>query len=100
MIKTKTERGFEIIKFKDYYGTNCSLQQSSIALSAQPGAGAVWLGTDDTKFTIFEDEKMGKYIQTTLPPNFSVSTRMHLDTTQVIQLVDQLQHWLDTGEFK
>lgn len=70
---TQTQRGFEYISFEDCYGEPCSLQQSSMARSEQPGASAVWLGIQDY--------------------------RMHLDIGQVESLVKRLQSWLDTGSF-
>jgi len=68
-----TQRAFEYVEFTDLYGLKCSLQQSSIALTEQPGAGAVWLGIKNA--------------------------RMHLDVDGVRNLVDVLEHWLDTGCF-
>ena len=41
-----TPRGFEIIRFTDHNDRVCSLQQSSLALYAEPGSSAVWLGVD------------------------------------------------------
>lgn len=52
----------------------CSLQQSSVAIIAQPGASAVWLGLD--------------------------GHQMHLEHPQVEELVQHLQNWLETGSFK
>lgn len=69
-----TQRGFEIIEFEDYYKQSCSLQQSSIAIYEQPGAGYVWLGVSNE--------------------------RMHLDEKAVMELVKFLNNWLDTGSFQ
>ncbi len=71
---TLTERGFEIIEFKDLYDKACSLQQSSLALYAVPGTSAVWLGAG--------------------------SERMHLSVEQVKSLVSRLLRWAETGSFK
>lgn len=70
---TRTERGFELIEFKDLYNKECSLQQSSLAIYWDPGTSAVWLG-------VGED-------------------RMHLGEEQVKSLITVLQRWLDTGSF-
>lgn len=70
---TRTERGFELIRFSDHHGFHCSLQQSSLALSDTPGTSAIWLGMRDE--------------------------RMHLTYDQVNSLVSRLQNWLDTGSF-
>lgn len=68
-----TERGFQIIRFTDRYGEDCSLQQSSLADYEQPGSSAIWLGP--------------------------VGERMHLDREQVAWLRDVLTRWLDSGQF-
>lgn len=41
MKKKKTNRGFVLYEFKDFYGSNCSLQKSSSAEYDQ-----IWLGLD------------------------------------------------------
>jgi hypothetical protein len=68
-----TERGFEIIEFKDLYGVKCSLQQSSLALYTTPGSSAIWLGGDED--------------------------RMHLNEEQVGKLIEYLTNWLKHGTF-
>ena len=93
MEKKNTLRGFELIEFADVYNTKCSLQKSSLA-----DGDAIWFGVDDTKFTIFEDENMGRYITTKLPKNFSVNTRMHLSQEQVKELLPHLQKFVETGD--
>ncbi len=77
----KTDRGFEIIKFRDRYDEPCSLQQSSLAEYTLPGSSAVWLGLD---LSVLHETKSG---------------RMHLDREQVWYLVHHLQRWLNTGSF-
>lgn len=49
--KTRTARGFQIIKFEDCYNQQCSIQQSS-NLKKQ-----IWLGADDVSY----DEKDEPY---------------------------------------
>ena len=70
----KTNRGFELIQFKDRYGTPCSIQQSSIADYEPPGSTAVWLG-------------VGR-------------TRMHIDRELAKALVAVLEQWIEYGSFK
>jgi hypothetical protein len=70
---TRTERHFEIVLFQDRYKTPCSLQQSSLAESEQPGSSAVWLGVDQA--------------------------RMHLDLGQVQALIAVLENWVASGSF-
>lgn len=73
MKKTKTERGFELIKFKDIYGSECSLQQSSIALCEAPGTGAIWFGVENN--------------------------RMHIDLKLLKTLLPYLENWVKDGSF-
>lgn len=49
--KTRTERGFQIVKFEDCYQQQCSIQQSS-NLKKQ-----IWLGADNVSY----DEKDEPY---------------------------------------
>lgn len=77
----KNEHGFEIINFKDQYGVECSLQESSIMMEG----GAVWLGCDKN-----------------CPPHLGheLSPRMHLTRDQVEKLVRSLKRWLNKGTFR
>jgi len=76
----KSNSGFPVIKFKDYYESDCSLEMSTIILTVEdedrlknPGTSAVWLGKD--------------------------TEHMHLNRTQVAALIHVLQNWLRTGKF-
>lgn len=68
-----TARGFEIINFRDHYGQECSLQQSSLALYETPGTSAIWLGVGEE--------------------------RMHLTDEQVGVLIQRLSNWHREGTF-
>ena len=68
-----TERGFEVVRFKDFYDADCSLQQSSLAEYEPPGTSAIWLGCE--------------------------GRRMHLNLEQVEALITHLQAWLVCGSF-
>jgi hypothetical protein len=70
----KTERGFEIIRFKDIYGESCSLQQSSLAGNEEPGTSAIWLGVHDN--------------------------RMHLDDDLLQKLLPHINSWIRFGTFQ
>lgn len=91
MKDNKTQRGFEISEFTDSYGEQCSLQKSSSV------AEKIWLGIDNPKLTVFEDEQKGKYSIIDMPKNYSVSTRMHLDKEQVAELLPYLERFVKTG---
>jgi hypothetical protein len=67
-------RGFEIINFKDHYGKDCSLQQSSLAIYSKPGSSAIWLGQGEE--------------------------RMHLTLKEVKKLLPHIEKWIETGSFK
>jgi len=103
-----TERGFEVIKFTDRYGAECSLQQSSLAEALQPGWSAIWLGPDDAKPQILASQAKAYGVKTKetegwipypVPDAVMMTTRMHLDFEQVKSLIATLQKWVDTGSF-
>jgi len=74
--KETTSRGFGLWEFKDKYGQECSLQDSSLA--SEP---AIWLGVDvDLK-------------------GVDVNDRMHLTQEQVKALLPILDHFATTGEY-
>ena len=75
------ERGFELLRFSDRYGVQCSLQQSSLAEFEPPGTSAVWLGIND------KEAINGK-------------SRMHFDRKQVMWLINTLILWLAEGTFQ
>lgn len=90
-----TERGFSIEKFKDKGNNQCSLQKSSITTE-----DCVWFGIDNPKLTVFEDNNLGRYVETTLPSNWKVFARMHLTQEQVKQLLPALQKFVKTGKLE
>lgn len=85
-----TSRGFELIEFKDYYGHEASLQQSSMfseeIFADKPGQSAIWLGLDKETIHEVTGERIG--------------ARMHLNREQVESLIAHLQGWLKHGTFK
>ena len=87
---TKTERGFEIIKFKDRYDTPCSLQQSSLADREPSGASAIWLGVER------QDRRLKRKHDSMFLAN---ATRMHIDLKQAKALVAVLEMWTECGSF-
>lgn len=70
---TRTARGFSLAKFVDRYGSQCSIQDSSLA-----DEDAIWFGVDKD----FEGLKC---------------TRMHLTREQVQDLLPLLQAFVETG---
>jgi hypothetical protein len=92
---TKTQRGFDLGKFEDLYGEECSIRKSSLATE-----DAIWLGVDKPKLIVFENETMGKYIETRLPKTWSVNCHMHLSRDLVRQLLPILQKFVETGELE
>jgi hypothetical protein len=89
----KNQRGFENGKFVDSYNNQCSIQKSSSAMD-----DFIWLGIDNPKLTVFKDESMGQYLETTLPKTWMVDSRMHLSREQVAELLPILQKFVETGE--
>ena len=96
MNKTKTERGFPLIKFQDLYDKQCSLQKSSLASKE-----AIWLGIDDADPKILASKiKEGGtgWVKYPINPDVLLHTRMHLTQEQVAELLPHLQKFVETGE--
>lgn len=116
MIQTETGRGFPTLNFDDFYGVKCSLQMSSIWLDDDNGAvggSAVWLGVDDIEPKVLakkihpDDPTVTGWVPCPMNPpahikkeDVLISARMHLNREQVKELIDQLQSWYDTAQFK
>jgi hypothetical protein len=52
---TKTERGFDLIEFKDRCGDHCSIQKSSAASGER-----IWMGLHNSPARIYLTQKMVK----------------------------------------
>lgn len=74
LVFTRTSRGFAVARFQDLYGSQCSLQKSSLA-----DLDAVWLGVDQGADGI-------------------VACRMHLSQEMIRDMLPALQHFVDHGE--
>lgn len=96
-MKTKaTQRGFLYNEFTDSNGTECSLQESSIATEAR-----VWFGANEIGLQRFEPRIGWSEVKLTQdPPDgiiYSANTRMHLNQAMVKKLLPALQHFAETG---
>ena len=78
-----TERGFTYVEFRDIYGQECTLQNSSLATQ-----GAIWLGVNNTGPNLTGPS--GK-------KNEDVGARMHLSRKQVEQLLPILIEFVTLG---
>lgn len=85
-----TNRGFERIDFDDLYGTECSLQVSSLAIDE-----AVWLGCNDPDPRVCVPGEGWKGIP--LPPETVCNTRMHLNRRQLKKLLPHLKRFVEEG---
>lgn len=74
----KTQRGFLFGEFKDRYGAECSIQESSLATEA-----AIWLGVDK--------DHNGQEVQ---------FGRMHLTQDMAKELIPVLRYFAMTGQLK
>lgn len=81
-IKSKTNRGFELLQFQDDYGELCDIQRSSSA-----EADKVWLGTHKTNPKILVSTGWTEY---PIPSDVLISHRMHLTRKQSISLAFKL----------
>lgn len=99
----QTKRGFKVFDFKDMYGSECSLQDSSLATES-----AIWFGTDDPWPKVFypigikhPDHGGWEDYKKELPEgadNILCSGRMHLTLDQVKELLPLLQYFVEHGE--
>lgn len=100
----KTQRGFDYAQFKDRYGAKCSLQKSSLA-----SEDCIWLGVDDADPKImnsdavrlgFPSDGVTGWTSFDVPPEISLTTRMHLTQEMVAELLPTLQKFAKTGELE
>ena len=82
-----TRRGFRLLSFKDDYGEECSLQESSLV---EPH---VWLGIDKPKMQNGND-----LIEP--PEGMILYSRMHLNQKQARQLAEELMIFADNGSLE
>lgn len=87
----KTERGFDIAKFIDLNGLECSLQKSSRAAQ-----DCIWFGVDDPKPEQLIPGKGWRSVD--FPKDTLFHSRMHLTQHQVKTLLPYLQKFAETGE--
>ena len=93
--KSKTECGFRLLKFKDRYDHECSIQKSSLATE-----DAIWMGIDDANPRILASkvtEGGTGWARYPLPDDMMLTTRMHLTRDQVAELLPILQEFAATG---
>lgn len=87
----KTNRGFGVIDFTDCYGTECSLQESSLATES-----AIWLGCNEANPRVCIPNKGWTPVE--MPEGYIANTRMHLTQEQVRELLPHLIKFVETGE--
>ena len=87
----QTNRGFDLIEFKDWNEEGCSLQKSSIATE-----DLIWLGADDANPKILKQNE--GWINYPIPSEVLFTTRMHLSQKQVGDLLPYLMRFVETGE--
>lgn len=116
VILNLTHRGFQKIEFRDAYGIQCSLQQSSAIDSLprselKPGSSFVWLGIDSPQPRIMKSAAVAKgldvgpgevsgWMNYPIPNDVFLSGRMHLDKKKAEMLVKHLSRWIETGELE
>ena len=94
--KSKTNRNFHLIEFKDRYNKKCSLQESSLAEEA-----AIWFGVDDPepKILASKTEAGGTgWVPYEIPKDVQLTTRMHITQNQMKKMLPYLQKFAETGE--
>ena len=96
MEQKKTGRGFKFSEFTDRYGTECSLQKSSLATE-----DCIWLGVNSANPQIMASKtKEGGvgWVEYDIPEDVHFTTRMHLTKKIVKELLPILTKFAETGE--
>lgn len=75
-----TNRGFRLVEFRDSHENDCSIQESSSALTPM-----LWLGCNAA-------------IHTSVNGTPLCLSRMHLSQERVRELIPLLQYFVETGE--
>lgn len=109
----KTERGFEVNHFKDTYGLDCSIQDSSSAEEPK-----IWLGVHSAPVRVMWKD-VPKFLESVkgirkdcpetnergwctvnFPDEALVESRMHLNRKQARELAEELLYFADNGHIK
>lgn len=96
MKKSKTERGFALITFKDHNGIECKIQKSSLAT-----ADAIWFGAKEIGVKEFQPGRGWRDVdlKTELGgESYVANNGMHLTRKQLKRLMPALQKFIETGE--
>lgn len=94
----QTGRGFSYNSFKDSYGVECNIQESSIMGSE----GFIWLGAKEIGLKHFKAYKGWKDVELkdTLEEHYVANNRMHLSQTKVKEILPSLLSFAKNGEVK
>lgn len=102
MEKTITARGFDLIVFTDRYGSECTLQKSSLA-----SEDCIWFGVDKLEPKVLHGDarKLGiqhnqnsGWVDYQMPKEVQFNNRMHLTRKQVKDLLPILKKFVKHGE--
>jgi len=96
MEKTKTGRGFDLIRFQDLCGETCNIQKSSLA-----DEDAIWIGVEDANPRIMAKEvreDLTGWVKYPVPESVLMSTRMHINRERAKEIISILQKFVDTGD--
>ena len=88
----KSGRGFGVISFSDKYGSECSIQDSSIA--TEP---CIWLGVDKIEPKVCVAGEGWKPFP--IPEDVLLNSRMHLTQSMVKQILPFLTKFAETGDY-
>jgi hypothetical protein len=88
--RAPTHRGFPCGQFTDLYGSECSIQQSSLATE-----GALWFGVEDGGH--FNMKTPSEKWRESVHGKQSTGGRMHLSQGQAAALLPLLQYFVEHG---
>lgn len=90
LVPDATQRGFGRLDFTDLYGSDCSVQESSLATE-----GAIWFGVNDGgHFNMKTPEDQWNQA---VHGDRATGGRMHLSQGQAAALLPILEHFVKTG---
>lgn len=88
----KTDRGFDVITFTDFYDKECTIQESSLATD-----NAIWLGAAEIGLRHFKEGQGWTPVDLS-GEHYVANNRMHLTQDQVREMLPFLQKFAETGE--
>lgn len=89
----KNKKGLNVIEFKDFYGEECTMEETSFT-----GDRTLWIGCNNANPKFFTVENGWKPVH--MPEKYVANTKMHLSRKQVEKMLPHLIKFVETGHIK